>query len=196
MYAKQISRRTPYFTWFCLFSTQIADLTFNTQVHIHASLRMPMQVHVLVVVDLKANAFSSVIQDISCHCVSHNHWHNIPFVSSFCSTSIYCVRYLHSIYTSLRNICIIYHLSTVRWQRQKESSLQWRHDEHDGVSNHRRLDCLLNRLFKETIKAPRHRALWREFTGDRRNSSPEGPVTWKSVSFHDVIMLGKETMAR
>ena len=26
-------------------------------------------------------------------------------------------------------------------------SLQWRHDEHDGVSNHRRLDCLPNRLF-------------------------------------------------
>ena len=26
-------------------------------------------------------------------------------------------------------------------------SLQWRHNERDGVSNHRRLDCLLNHLF-------------------------------------------------
>ena len=26
--------------------------------------------------------------------------------------------------------------------------LQWRHDERDGVSNHWRLHCLLNRLFK------------------------------------------------
>ena len=26
--------------------------------------------------------------------------------------------------------------------------LQWRHNEHDGVSNHRGLDCLLNRLFR------------------------------------------------
>ena len=27
-------------------------------------------------------------------------------------------------------------------------TLQWRHDRRDGVSNHRRLDCLLNRLFR------------------------------------------------
>ena len=37
-------------------------------------------------------------------------------------------------------------------------TLQWRHNERDGVSNHRRLLCLLCRLFrqiKENIKAPR-----------------------------------------
>ena len=28
------------------------------------------------------------------------------------------------------------------------SSLPWRHNERDGFSNHQRLDCLLNRLFK------------------------------------------------
>ena len=32
------------------------------------------------------------------------------------------------------------------------ASLQWRHNEHDGVSNHRRLDCLLNRLFGRRSK--------------------------------------------
>ena len=26
-------------------------------------------------------------------------------------------------------------------------SLQWRHNERDGVSNHGRIDCVLNRLF-------------------------------------------------
>ena len=44
----------------------------------------------------------------------------------------------------------------VRWQHSTLFALQWRHDEHDGVSNHRRLDCLLNRLSrlrsKETSK--------------------------------------------
>ena len=30
--------------------------------------------------------------------------------------------------------------------------LQWRHDERDGVSNHRRLDYLLNRLFRRRSK--------------------------------------------
>ena len=37
-------------------------------------------------------------------------------------------------------------------------SLQWRHNEHDGVSNHRLLDSLLNRMFRsrsdKNIKAP------------------------------------------
>ena len=28
------------------------------------------------------------------------------------------------------------------------STLQWRHNEHDGVSNHQSRDCLLNRLFR------------------------------------------------
>ena len=27
-------------------------------------------------------------------------------------------------------------------------TLQWRHNEHDGVSNHKPYDCLLNRLFR------------------------------------------------
>ena len=30
--------------------------------------------------------------------------------------------------------------------------LQWRHNKRDGVSNHRRLDCLLNRLFGRRSK--------------------------------------------
>ena len=31
-------------------------------------------------------------------------------------------------------------------------SIQWRHNEHDGVSNHRCHDCLLNRLFRHRSK--------------------------------------------
>ena len=31
-------------------------------------------------------------------------------------------------------------------------TLQWRHNERDGVSNHRRLDCLLNRMFRRRSK--------------------------------------------
>ena len=44
------------------------------------------------------------------------------------------------------------------------STLQWRHNERDGVSNHQPHHCLLNRLFKaqikENIKAPPHWPLW------------------------------------
>ena len=39
-------------------------------------------------------------------------------------------------------------------------TLQWLHNERDGVSSHRRLDCLLNRFFQaqieENAKALRH----------------------------------------
>ena len=48
-------------------------------------------------------------------------------------------------------------------------ALQWRHNGRDGVSNNRRLDCLLNRLFRhrsQLIKAPRHWHLWGESTED------------------------------
>ena len=48
--------------------------------------------------------------------------------------------------------------------------LQWRHNERDGVSNHRGLDCFLKCLFgqiKENIKALRHSPLWRESTIDQ-----------------------------
>ena len=36
----------------------------------------------------------------------------------------------------------------LKWAVVKMTTLQWRHDERDGVSNHRCLDCLLNRLFR------------------------------------------------
>ena len=49
-------------------------------------------------------------------------------------------------------------------------TLQWCHNERDGISNHQPQDRLLNRLFKaqikDNIKAPRHWLLWGEFSGD------------------------------
>ena len=46
----------------------------------------------------------------------------------------------------------------------RDSALQWRYNEHDGVSNHQPNDCLLNRSLKaqikENTKAPRHWPLW------------------------------------
>ena len=47
-------------------------------------------------------------------------------------------------------------------------SLQWRHNDHDGVSNHQPHGCLPKRLLrqiKENIKAPRHWPLCGEFAG-------------------------------
>ena len=69
-------------------------------------------------------------------------------------------------------------------------SLQWRHDERDGVSNHQHHECLLNRLFRRrSKKTPKLRQLW-PVTGDRWpvNSPHKWPVTQKMFPFDDVIM--------
>ena len=53
----------------------------------------------------------------------------------------------------------------------RTDALQWRHNGRDGVSNHRCLDGLLNRLSrcrsKKNIKGPRHWPLRGEFAGDQ-----------------------------
>ena len=64
-------------------------------------------------------------------------WSTINTTSRMCFKSLYIVIYLTTVLT-----------------------LQWLHNERDGVPNHRSLDFLLNRLFrrrsKKTPKAPRH----------------------------------------
>ena len=74
------------------------------------------------------------------------------------------------------------------------SPLRWRHNEHDGVSNHQPHDCLLNRLFRRrSKKTSKLRAIdlregnspvTGEFPAERAN------VTRKMFPFDDVIISG------
>ena len=72
------------------------------------------------------------------------------------------------------------------------SSLQWRHNERDGVSNHQPHDCLLNLLFgrrsKKTSKLKTSLAFLRGIHRSPVNSPQKGPVTRKMFPFDDVIM--------
>ena len=68
---------------------------------------------------------------------------------------------------------------------KNDKSLRWRHNGHDGVSNHQPRHCLLNRLFgcrsKKTSKL--------RVTGLCAGKSPhKWPVTRKIFPFDDVIM--------
>ena len=45
-----------------------------------------------------------------------------------------------------------YQMQWLLYLAEAIKSLQWRHNEHDGVSNHQRPDCLLNRLFRRRLK--------------------------------------------
>ena len=66
------------------------------------------------------------------------------------------------------------------------ASLQWRHNEGDGVWNHKPHDCLPNRLFKakikENIKALRYWPFLGEFTGHRW--IPRSKGQWRGKCFH------------
>ena len=70
-------------------------------------------------------------------------------------------------------------------------TLQWRHNDHDDVSNHQTHGCLLNRLFwrrsKKTSKL-RVTGLCAGKSPGPVNSPHKGPVTRKMFPFDDVIM--------
>ena len=68
-------------------------------------------------------------------------------------------------------------------------TLQWRHNEHNGVLNHRFFDYLLNRLFRHRSKKTSKPASLAFVRGNWPMKSPhKGPVTPKMFSFDDVIM--------
>ena len=69
--------------------------------------------------------------------------------------------------------------------------LHWRHNDHDGVSNHQPHGCLLNRLFGRTskkISKLRVTVLGAGNSPGPVNSPHKGPVTRKMFPFDDVTM--------
>ena len=71
-------------------------------------------------------------------------------------------------------------------------SLRWRHNGHDGVSNHQPRECLLNRFSGADQRKHQSSASLAFVRGIHRwpvNSPHKGPVTRKMFPFDDVIML-------
>ena len=82
----------------------------------------------------------------------------------------------------------------VWWRPVLSSSLQWRHNELDSVSNHQPHGCLLNRLFRRRSKKtskPRVTGLCVGNSPRPVNSPHKGPVTRKMFPFDDVIMIAR-----
>ena len=81
-----------------------------------------------------------------------------------------------------------------RWVQIKARALtlQWRHNGRDYVSNHRRLDCLLNRLSRRRSKEHQSSASLAFVRGIHRwpvKTPHGGPMTRKIFPFDDVIMI-------
>ena len=76
-------------------------------------------------------------------------------------------------------------------------ALHWRHNDHDGISNHQTHGCLLNRSFgrrsKKTSKL-RVTGLCAGNSPGHVNSPHKGPVTRKMFPFDDVIMWKGENI--
>ena len=107
------------------------------------------------------------------------------FAQSYTRVSLFLFRCVwHHVLSNLIPVCVsfsaafdVYGIMAFRRIARLQSegtclthvSLQWHNNDCDGVSNHQRLDCTLNRLFMRisNIEAPRHWSLWGEFTGDR-----------------------------
>ena len=86
------------------------------------------------------------------------------------------------------NFCDVWFLLKINW---RPLPLQWRHNGHDGISNHQPHDCLLNRLFRRRSKKTSNSALPVFVRGSHWSAvkSPhKGPLTWKMFTFYDAIM--------
>ena len=71
-------------------------------------------------------------------------------------------------------------------------TLHWRHNDHDGVSNHQPHGCLLNRLFRRRSKKTSKLRVNGFCVGKSPgpvNSPHKGPVTRKMFPFYDVIII-------
>ena len=89
------------------------------------------------------------------------------------------ILHLHQLYKTIKKMN--------SWVTQK--TLQWRHNERDGVSNHRRLDCLLNRLFRHRWKktstprvaglCERNSPVTGEFPTQRASNAKNVSIWWR-----------------
>ena len=83
----------------------------------------------------------------------------------------------------MRHTIITHHFTYVKnsfW-----NTLHWRHNDHDGVSNHQPHACLFNRFIRRRSKK---RSKLRVTGLCAVNSPHKGPVTRKKFPFDDVIM--------
>ena len=77
-------------------------------------------------------------------------------------------------------------------QKLSIRSLQWRHNDQDGVSNQQPHGCLLNRLYRRRSKKTSKLRVTGLCVGNSPgpvNSPHKGPVTRKMFPFDDVIIL-------
>ena len=96
---------------------------------------------------------------------------------------------INSIVIKIRRNIRIVEIQIVAIGMLQNTSLQWRHNDRNGVSNHQPHECLLNRLFRpRSQKASKLRVTGLCAGNSPVNSPHKGPVTRRMFPFDDVIM--------
>ena len=86
-------------------------------------------------------------------------------------------------------------IASLKHMRERTNSLQWRHPERDGVANHRRLDCSLNRLFRPRSNKTSNTGLCEgklpvnsEFPAQRTSNAENVSIWWRH---HETYITSK-----
>ena len=105
-----------------------------------------------------------------------------------------CINQWPMFHNNISGKCIIHnsYWCTNCNHSNSSQSLQWHHNEHDGISNHLHLDCLLNHLSRRRSRKTSKLC----FTGLCEGNPPghpwfpltRGTVTLKMFPFDDVIV--------
>ena len=117
----------------------------------------------------------------------------IPFTKGQrCTAFMFSLRWCENLNKALKK------QSRCRWSTtlwclwNATMTLHWRHNDHDGVSNHQPRGCLLNRLFRRRSKKTSKLRVTGLCVGNSPwpvNSPHKGPVTRKMFPLDDVIMI-------
>ena len=88
-------------------------------------------------------------------------------------------------------------LCDISWSHLQDS-LHWRHNKHDGVSNHQHHDCLLNRLFRRKSKKTSKLNVTGlcagnspgsgEFPAQMASNAENVSIWWRHHVKHDIIV--------
>ena len=140
--------------------------------------------NVVLVSETKIKQYGNLMTHTKCKKEAYNI--NITFHHSFC---------LHSATHRCHNYDVLNNVQN-RWLAMSVDtqvihiSLLWRHNDHNGLSNHQPHSCLLNRLFrrrsKTTSKFHVTGLVWGIHRPGPVNSLHKGQVTWKMFPFDDV----------
>ena len=118
-----------------------------------------------------------------------------------CLFTVTAIKYPHYIVVFCFVTVTFSVLTVLKWF-VFHTSLHWRHNGHDGVSNHQPRDCLLNRLFRRRSKkvsklrvtglCEGNSPVTGEFPAQRASNAENVTIWWR----HHILRLPNDTIVR